>query len=261
MDGQDGPDRYPEQLLGAWERGVPRPVAGRALVLLAMADESSATDDELASLSIGRRDARLLALRTRLFGERMVALATCAACGESLELDFSGADITHIDHPTAAQGVDPLVDGPIRPVTLHIDGFELRVRLLDSRDLQSIADETDLGSARDTLLRRCILSARREDAEVAAAQLPDAVLDAVDEWLAASDPQADVQLELRCPGCAAAWQQGFDIVGFLWAEVDAWARRTLYEVHLLASAYGWRESDVLAMSVPRRQAYLDLVSS
>jgi hypothetical protein len=31
------------------------------------------------------------------------------------------------------------------------------------------------------------------------------------------------------------------------------------EVHLLASAYGWRESDILAMTPWRRQLYLELV--
>ncbi|MFI2346428.1 hypothetical protein ACH492_05085 [Streptomyces sp. NPDC019443] len=229
-------------------------MTGRALALLAAAEEHAATDDELAALSIGRRDALLLALRTRLFGDRMVALATCASCGESLELDFSGTDITH----PSSQGTDPRVNGP---VTLHTDGFELRLRLLDSRDLESITGEADLGTSRDVLLRRCVLGAHRGEVEVAVAHLPAEVLDAVDEWLAATDPQADVQVELRCPGCAATWQQGFDIVGFFWAEVDAWARRTLYEVHRLAAAYGWREGDILAMSAPRRQAYLDLVGS
>jgi hypothetical protein len=81
----------------------------------------------------------------------------------------------------------------------------------------------------------------------------------VEEWLAAADPQADIEMALHCPGCAATWRQGFDIVSFLWAEIDAWARRTLYDVHRLAAAYGWREGDILAMSAPRRQAYLDLV--
>ena len=39
----------------------------------------------------------------------------------------------------------------------------------------------------------------------------------------------------------------------------AWAVRLLGEVHELASAYGWREHDVLALSPWRRQAYLQMV--
>ena len=40
---------------------------------------------------------------------------------------------------------------------------------------------------------------------------------------------------------------------------DAWALRTLAEVHRLASAYGWREQDILALSPARRQLYLGMV--
>jgi hypothetical protein len=31
------------------------------------------------------------------------------------------------------------------------------------------------------------------------------------------------------------------------------------EVHRMASAYGWREADILAMSAFRRQRYLELI--
>ena len=33
------------------------------------------------------------------------------------------------------------------------------------------------------------------------------------------------------------------------------------EVHVLASSYGWRESDILNMSAWRRQYYLDLIGA
>lgn len=238
------------RLLDAWERGTPRSVTARALVLLSVGEESEATDGDLAALSIGRRDARLFDLRARLFGDRVVALATCGVCGESLELDFYGSDVTSGPPEPRAPSAD-----------LHAHGHDLRVRLLDSRDLDAVSSLSDIGSARKALLRRSVLDARRAGMPVPPEELPVEVLDTVDAWLADSDPQADVQVELVCPGCAAAWRQGFDIVTFLWAEVDAWARRTLHEVHRLATAYGWREDDVLALSAARRQAYLDLVGT
>jgi hypothetical protein len=34
----------------------------------------------------------------------------------------------------------------------------------------------------------------------------------------------------------------------------------LRDVHALATAYGWREADIVAMSPWRRQVYLDMVS-
>lgn len=237
------------RLLDAWERGAPQTVTGRALSLLA-ATEPELGIGGLAALSIGRRDARLLELRTRLFGDILVGLATCAACGELLELEFSAADLM----------LGPASD-PDEPAILQTSGYELRVRLLNSRDLVDIAQLHDIATGRDTLLRSCVLGASRDGTEVPADQLPAVVLDMVEEWLAEADPQADIEMALHCPGCAARWRQGFDIVSFLWAEIDAWARRTLYDVHRVAAAYGWREGDILAMSALRRQAYLDLVGT
>ena len=77
--------------------------------------------------------------------------------------------------------------------------------------------------------------------------------------MAAADPQADVELALSCPACGHAWPAAFDIASFLWTEVDAWARVLLHEIHALASAYGWREADILALSPRRRRAYLELI--
>ncbi len=91
--------------------------------------------------------------------------------------------------------------------------------------------------------------------------LPAEVAEAVAQRMAEADPQADPQLAMHCPSCGHAWSAGLDIAAYLWAEVDAWARRTLREVHALASAYGWSEGEILALSAARRQAYLDLIGA
>jgi hypothetical protein len=90
--------------------------------------------------------------------------------------------------------------------------------------------------------------------------LPDSVIQAVLERMGHADPQANLEIELSCPACSHNWQETFDIVSFLWSEITAWAIRILREVHVLASAYGWREADILAMNPRRRQAYLELIS-
>jgi predicted DNA-binding transcriptional regulator AlpA len=78
--------------------------------------------------------------------------------------------------------------------------------------------------------------------------------------MAAADPLADIRLGLICPACGHAWQVLFDIVTFFWSEIDAWARRTLREVHALARAYGWREAEILALTARRRQHYLEILA-
>jgi len=51
----------------------------------------------------------------------------------------------------------------------------------------------------------------------------------------------------------------FDILTYLWSEIEDWAQRLLLEVHTLALAYGWSERDILAMSPRRRRLYLEMV--
>ena len=78
-------------------------------------------------------------------------------------------------------------------------------------------------------------------------------------WWAHAAPWG-LELALSCPSCRHQWQATFDIVSFFWSEINAWAHRSLQEVHTLALAYGWREADILAMSPWRRQFYLKMVS-
>src|ERR1019366_2327941 len=61
-----------------WEWGNSQPPVQRALVLLAAAHPES-SPDALANLSIGRRDARLIALRELTFGAEFTGLAARSA--------------------------------------------------------------------------------------------------------------------------------------------------------------------------------------
>jgi hypothetical protein len=79
--------------------------------------------------------------------------------------------------------------------------------------------------------------------------------------MAEADPQAEVRIALSCPGCSNQWSSVFDIVAFLWGEIEDWAQRLLLEVHALASAYGWSERDIVAMGPRRRRFYLEMVHS
>ncbi|MFE6990250.1 hypothetical protein ACFVFN_19020, partial [Streptomyces pharetrae] len=74
----------------------------------------------------------------------------------------------------------------------------------------------------------------------------------------AADPAADVTLNVACPECGRATRAELDIASYLWTELDAWARDLLLDVHLLATAYGWSEPEILALSPLRRRYYLEL---
>ncbi len=53
----------------------------------------------------------------------------------------------------------------------------------------------------------------------------------------------------------------FDILSYLWTEIEDWAQRLLVDVHTLAVSYGWSERDILALSPRRRRMYLELLGA
>jgi hypothetical protein len=110
-------------------------------------------------------------------------------------------------------------------------------------------------------LQRCLLSVKQAGAPVNILQLPAEVVTGIAESMAQADLLADIQLKIDCPSCQHRWRAAFDIVSFLWTEIEAWARRILFEVHTLARAYGWREAEILALSATRRQLYLEMVGT
>jgi hypothetical protein len=236
------------ELLTVWEHGVNQRPSQRALALLAVACADDTPPDQFARLSIGQRDEKLLKLRERIFGPRLAATSACPACHEVLEFTVKAADIR----------VAPVVD-PGDGINLAHADYELQFRLPNTLDLAALDPTADRESNRRHLLSLCVTRARRGGVDVAPAELPSELLTAVSERMAEADPQADVQLDLACPQCEHRWQTPFDIVSFFWSEINAWALRILNDVHALASAYGWREEDILALTPARRQAYLELV--
>ena len=234
------------ELLTVWEEGAFRLPVEQALLLLAAAC-SDMSPEALARLSIGQRDARLLTLRAWLFGPQLTSLAVCPECGDQQQVTFDSADI----------GIQVADEAP-EIFALNVDGYAVDFRLPNSDDMRAIAGSGDVAAGRTLLLARC-LQVQHDKTTVAVDQLPPQVVDAIVERMAEADPQADVQLSLACTTCGHNWLAAFDIVSFFWAEIDAWAQRILRDVHSLATAYGWREADVLALSAQRRQVYLDMI--
>jgi hypothetical protein len=231
-------------LLNVWESGLDQPPAKRALSLLVVANPN-VSPGELAKLSIGQRDFGLLMLRELVFGSNIECIATCPTCKEQLEFAFRTDDIRTKSEINSTE-----------PLTLEMDGYEIQFRLPNSLDLIAVSDFNDVLSARDFLLKCCLLRVAKDGKSEHLENPRHEVIEAISARMSEIDPQADMQLSLICPTCRHAWQAAFDIVSFLWREIDAWAQRTLLEVVYLASSYGWRESDILNMSPWRRQFYL-----
>jgi uncharacterized protein YbaR (Trm112 family) len=237
------------ELLEVWERSSARSPTERALAVLSAANRSIESE-ALAAMSIGRRDELLLSVRKSVFGPQLMAIVDCPECRQQLEFSVN-VDELRISNSEI---------GPPAPMALAVDGYEISFRLPDSRDLIAAGAAGNIESARKTLLERCLLAARNDSSEVPTDRLPKEIIETVEQEMSRRDAQANVQLELTCPSCRREWNAAFDILSFFWSELDAWAQRLLVEVHKLASAYGWREGDILEMGAVRRNIYLNMVS-
>jgi hypothetical protein len=229
-----------------WDQGQTWHVVDQALLLLAYA-LPEATPDELQALSVGQRNARLLKIRQVTIGDRLEGLVNCPKCNETLEFNL---DVTQLllSEPEIVE----------REVTM--DGWQVHFRLPDSRDLAAmVSTSQSLTAARQLLIEHCLLAASQSGLAVAIEDLPETVIAQVAGAMSEADPQADMRFALTCQDCGYSWSAFFDIVSFFWAELAAQAKRLLREVHQLASAYGWRESEVLAMSSHRRRTYLEFI--
>ena len=206
------------------------------------ADDDEADGHALASLPIGRRNARLLALRESVFGGSMEGLADCPDCGARLEMTLPASDLREGEGPAEAE--------------CAWGAFACRFRPPNSYDL---ADALKAPDPERRLLGRCVVEARGDGAATSWDDLPPAMLAEVERLMAEADPLAVVRLDLTCPDCGHRWAEPFDVASYFWAELDAWGVRLLHDVHAIASAYGWSESAILGMHPWRRRLYLEIL--
>lgn len=241
------------ELLGVWERALAARPCERALAILAAAcpDSSPAV---LARVSIGRRDADLLTVREWAFGPELAVLADCPQCHQSLETMMRVDDVRAAGETPAGERSED------QESSMTSGRYALRCRPPNTTDLLACAGQ-DPEAIRRRLFACCVIEARRDAEPISAEDLPEEIVRAAVERIAAIDPQADTRIDLTCPECRHGWSEAFDIASFFWAEIDAWARRLLRDVNVLARAYGWREQDILALSPTRRQIYLAMAQA
>jgi hypothetical protein len=241
------------ELLRVWEAGLKQPILEKTFSLLATACSSNAQD--MGHLSIGERDARLLQLREWTFGSRLQNIVKCPVCRALVEWESSTSEL-HLQ---------PITSDPTpRTFDLERDSLHIRFRLPDSFDIAQAATRSVAkgASSSDTetskaVLEGCILE--MSDQVRKSPELSEEIMTLLSDRMAVEDPQANIQIQLSCPNCSHRWEAIFDIVSFLWSEIDNWAKRILHEVYLLARAFGWSEGDILEMSARRRHLYIQMI--
>src|ERR1700722_227678 len=193
----------------------------------------------VADWPLGRRNRALAELHFAAFGSALRGWTACRGCAERLESEIDGRNL----EKNLALDSEACV---------MVNGH--RYRLPTSRDLAAVAREPDADTAARLLLQQCST----------AHELPESAFDeeqmeAVGESMAAADPLAEIRLGLDCPNCGVHFEESVDLPSFLWAEMEARAKRALMEVHTLASAYGWSQAEILSLTSARRQLYVEIV--
>lgn len=237
-----------EELLDIRDRCMHFTLMNKSLYLLSRLYDNDI--GAMAKLSIGERDARLLHFRKWIFGPRLINFAVCPSCNGKVEWEAAVDDIL-------LQEID-LGPGP-KIFNVKKEGYSIDFRLPDSNDIQrAIVDKLGSSDA-SAIVSACILDIRHGKKKTLPHQIPEPVLEAVSNRMAEADPQADMSMQLNCSHCGNLWKASFDILSYLWTEIDNWARRLFKDVALLARTFGWNEQEILSLSPMRRQQYIELI--
>ena len=241
------------ELLEVWDQGQSLSPCGRATLLLAVTCPEYPRQ-RVDSLTVGERDALLARIRASTFGRDLASVVTCPACRELIEVSV---DVRSI-FPDRTQAA-PIEGTSREPLVIAAGDFVVQAAIPAVRDVEAIVTTATPAEWLRRLLRRCILRAEHRGKPYEVDNLPEHVCALIDARMAEADPQGAVHLSLHCPGCNHRWPLLFDMLAYFWSEIQMGARRLLREIHLLASAYGWRESEILALSAARRRTYLEMV--
>lgn len=235
------------EIIQLWETAYRYHPVDQALSMLqpVLPDHSR---DQLAAMTLGQRDTLLLSLRKATFGDALPGTGHCPACAGTIEFELNCSE---------------LQNDVIEPHEGHLcqDGYSVTVRPLNSFDLAAAARTSGARQSRARLLGRCVSAASYQDQAIELDALPAEIENRIAETALAADSRAEILLDLDCPDCQQQWQSVLDIGHILWLEISARAQRILMEVHVLAKAYGWGETEIFELSPIRRAAYLRMAAA
>ncbi len=279
-----------EEVLKLWEAG--RLLGPLDRVVLA-ASRASADLQSAADWPLGARNRSLAQLHCEAFGGILRGYTRCR-CGEHLEFEFDSHIVAASAAATQPSAPELVPVGrwlfrlpTSRDLAIAAEEFELlqnsrtpnnsgkgRVQLHSTDEHLPAGGpvrETLLGihateysnsgtavgeqAAAQRLLASCCCGSEP------AADWTEEDMEIIGERLSQADPLAEILLHFDCPACSASFDESLDLGGFVWAEIENRAKRIFQDVHALASAYGWRESEILALSPARRCAYVEMVQS
>jgi len=179
----------------------------------------------------------LLAVTIASFGPEWIWSTRCTAPGCEAAMDL----------PLALQ--DFLAADVAERVECELaDGRNLPVAVPTGRDQLDWLGEVAPGE--DDMLRRLLPQGTVDE------DLDLADHAAIERALVNADPLRTLEIETACPECGSDLTLPLDLEAACLVRLAGLRPRLLDEVHLLASAYHWSESEIMAVPAARRAAYL-----
>lgn len=213
-------------------------LAGR--VAVSAAGEAVAWDE----LPAADLDAIALVIRQAWLGDTIRTHGCCAdpACRERMDIAFGISAYLGHHRPRPCRGVLP----GRRAGWFELAGGGALFRLPTIGDLQTAVGAPD---AELCLRQRCV------DPPV----IPAAVARRISRAMCALAPSLGGPVTARCPACDGDVVLQFDPLTYTLAELRCAAGDLYEQVHLIASAFGWSERDILLMPRRRRARYAALI--
>jgi hypothetical protein len=173
----------------------------------------------------------------------------CPECGTKLDFDVE-----------ASQLLLPPYESPGYWYRVSLDSdLTVTFRLPTGADQEAIATlaADDAERAALALVERCLHEVKRGNSTLDV--LPSEYLPLLGERMSERDPQAELLLNNQCPECEREFSVLLDTGQFFAEETNQRIRYLYREIHLLAWYYHWSEAEIMQMTRPHRQIYLDLL--
>jgi hypothetical protein len=241
-----------------WERALlacdfaapDRPALVTALLLAFLTERTGTPVEpvEIWDLAVSTRHLLLVRIVAALEGTDTFALqlrCPTPGCRELLEVPLSLAALAALhDEHAARDTLGAPGDGAAGALTLRRPTGD------DLRRWHAILSPANGSFGPPAILRDLVVAGRLPENSVS---LADA--------LEAFDPLLAFAFTMTCPACGSTADHALDLEALALTRLQA--RQTLLqrEIHRLALAYGWTESEILAVPASRRSRYLKFIDA
>ena len=139
---------------------------------------------------------------------------------------------------------------------IHAEGARLTLRLPNGEDQRRWLLQSPPGGAiEESRCARDVVVAVNDATPAPDWQPSAAVVDAIGDALAALDPLTALNVSVSCPDCATLIAVDIDLEALALAHLRKTQLALLDDVHRLAQAYAWAETDIVNLPAWRRAYY------